>query len=195
MARQGSQERTSSSCCKTDKEDKAETDGATAVNRPLDVVFGSVDKNNAQRLRELNLQLFPVQYNLAFYKEVVSSPPGYAQLGRTTKLLGGVMLTICCRREPVKEGPVGLERTYIMTLGCWKAIAGLESVGSRLLEGVIAQSIHDGVVQVYLHVQTSNTAALRFYRSLGFEATQILRNYYKRIDPPDCYVLRRQLTP
>ncbi|KAF1791442.1 Acyl-CoA N-acyltransferase [Phytophthora cactorum] len=181
MARQGSQERTSSS-----------TDGATAVNRPLDVVFGSVDKNNAQRLRELNLQLFPVQYNLAFYKEVVSSPPGYAQLGRTTKLLGGVMLTICCRREPVKEGPVGLERTYIMTLGCWKAIAGLESSSSRRSHRSV---IHDGVVQVYLHVQTSNTAALRFYRSLGFEATQILRNYYKRIDPPDCYVLRRQLTP
>ncbi|KAG6969066.1 hypothetical protein JG688_00005487 [Phytophthora aleatoria] len=170
MARQGSQERTSSSCCKTDKEDKAEADGATAVNRSLDVVFGSVDKNNAQRLRELNLQLFPVQYNLAFYKEVVSSP------------------------EPVKEGPVGLERTYIMTLGVLESYRRAR-IGSRLLEGVIAQSIHDGVVQVYLHVQTSNTAALRFYRSHGFEATQILRNYYKRIDPPDCYVLRRQLTP
>ncbi|KAG3010159.1 hypothetical protein JG687_00004177 [Phytophthora cactorum] len=191
MARQGSQERTSSSCCKTDKEDKAEADGATAVNRPLDVVFGSVDKNNAQRLRELNLQLFPVQYNLAFYKEVVSSPPGYAQLACVRGFAVGA---ICCRREPVKEGPVGLERTYIMTLGVLESYRRAR-IGSRLLEGVIAQSIHDSVVQVYLHVQTSNTAALRFYRSHGFEATQILRNYYKRIDPPDCYVLRRQLTP
>lgn len=68
-------------------------------------------------------------------------------------------------------------------------------IGSRLLEGVIAQSARDGVAQVYLHVQTSNTAALRFYLSHGFEATQILRNYYKRIEPPDCYVLRRQLLP
>ncbi|CAH0492368.1 unnamed protein product [Peronospora farinosa] len=68
-------------------------------------------------------------------------------------------------------------------------------IGSRLLEGVIAQSIQDGVVQVYLHVQTSNIAALQFYRSHGFEATEILRNYYKHIDPPDCYVLRRHLTP
>ncbi|EGZ12990.1 hypothetical protein PHYSODRAFT_513686 [Phytophthora sojae] len=113
----------------------------------MDVVFGPVDKNNVQRLRELNLQLFPVRYNLAFYKEVVSSLPGYAQ------------------------------------------------IGSRLLEGVVAQSIQDGVAQVYLHVQTSNKAALRFYIAHGFEATQILRNYYKRIEPPDCYVLRRQLTP
>ncbi|KAL4162153.1 hypothetical protein PRNP1_002701 [Phytophthora ramorum] len=143
-------------------------------------------KDNVQRLRELNLQLFPVRYNLAFYKEVVSSPPGYAQLACIGSYAVGA---ICCRREPVEGGHEGLERTYIMTLG----VAG--KLSSRLLEGVIAQSTRDGVVQVYLHVQTSNTAALRFYVSHGFEATQILRNYYKHIEPPDCYVLRRQLTP
>uniref|UniRef100_H3G547 N-acetyltransferase domain-containing protein n=1 Tax=Phytophthora ramorum TaxID=164328 RepID=H3G547_PHYRM len=106
---------------------------------------GPVDRDNVQRLRELNLQLFPVRYNLAFYKEVA------------------------------------LVLNFVI------------HAASRLLEGVIAQSTRDGVVQVYLHVQTSNTAALRFYVSHGFEATQILRNYYKHIEPPDCYVLRRQL--
>ncbi|KAG7375573.1 hypothetical protein PHYPSEUDO_000603 [Phytophthora pseudosyringae] len=164
---------------------------ATSVMAAVDVVLAAVDKNNVQRLREFNLQLFPVRYNLAFYKEVVSSPPGYAQLA----CVGGYAVgAICCRREPVGEGPVGLERTYIMTLGVMETYRRAR-IGSRLLEGVIAQSVKDGVVQVYLHVQTSNTAALRFYLAHGFEATQILHNYYKRIDPPDCYVLRRQLTP
>ncbi|KAI9984029.1 hypothetical protein PInf_005319 [Phytophthora infestans] len=174
------------------------------------VVFEPVDKSNVQRLRELNLQLFPVRYNLAFYKEVVSSPPGYAQLGKRTKLgkltsfdtmylwsacVGSYAVgAICCRREPVKEGPEGLERTYIMTLGVLESYRRAR-IGSQLLEKVVAQSAQDGVVQVYLHVQTSNSAALRFYRSHGFEATQILRDYYKHIEPPDCYVLRRQLTP
>ncbi|KAL3663357.1 hypothetical protein V7S43_011762 [Phytophthora oleae] len=155
------------------------------------VEIGPVDKNNVQRLRELNLQLFPVRYNLAFYKEVVSCSEGYAQLA----CVGGYAVgAICCRREPVAEGPAGLERMYIMTLGVLESYRRTR-IGSRLLEGAIAQSIKDGVVQVYLHVQTSNSAALRFYLSHGFEATQILRNYYKRIEPPDCYVLRRQLTP
>ncbi|EEY60441.1 acetyltransferase (GNAT) family, putative [Phytophthora infestans T30-4] len=155
------------------------------------VVFEPVDKSNVQRLRELNLQLFPVRYNLAFYKEVVSSPPGYAQLACVGSYAVGA---ICCRREPVKEGPEGLERTYIMTLGVLESYRRAR-IGSQLLEKVVAQSAQDGVVQVYLHVQTSNSAALRFYRSHGFEATQILRDYYKHIEPPDCYVLRRQLTP
>ncbi|POM70484.1 Acetyltransferase (GNAT) family, partial [Phytophthora palmivora] len=101
---------------------------------------------------------------------------------------------ICCRREHVEGGTEGLERTYIMTLGVVESYRRAR-IGTRLLQGVIAQSIQDGVVQIYLHVQTSNTAALRFYRSHDFEATQILRNYYKHIEPPDCYVLRRQLTP
>ncbi|GMF36520.1 unnamed protein product [Phytophthora fragariaefolia] len=83
-------------------------------------------------------------------------------------------------------------KELIVTIAC---IGIAYAAGSRLLEGVVAQSIRDGVGQVYLHVQTSNTAALRFYLAHGFEATQILRNYYKRIKPPDCYVLRRQLNP
>jgi hypothetical protein len=44
--------------------------------------------------------------------------------------------------------------------------------------------------EVYLHVQTSNADALSFYRKkFGFETRGIIRNYYKRIEPPDCYVL------
>lgn len=88
MARQGSTS-TASTSCKTSKhlcdKEAADADGTrpvAAVTTAMDVVFGPVDKNNVQRLRELNLQLFPVRYNLAFYKEVVSSLPGYAQIGR-----------------------------------------------------------------------------------------------------------------
>ncbi|KAG6614875.1 Acetyltransferase (GNAT) family [Phytophthora cinnamomi] len=191
--------RSLSSSCKSSKQlsdrEAAGADGTrpvAAVMAAGDVVFGPVDKSNVQRLRELNLQLFPVRYNLAFYKEVVSSPPGYAQIA----CVGGgfAVGAICCRREPVEGGSEGLERTYIMTLGVLEGYRRAR-IGSRLLEGVVAQSIRDGVVQVYLHVQTSNAAALRFYLAHGFEATQILRNYYKGIEPPDCYVLRRQLIP
>ncbi|KAE9042356.1 hypothetical protein PR003_g1661 [Phytophthora rubi] len=194
MARQGSNS-TASTTSKQLSDEEAADDGTrpvAGVMPAVDVVFAPVDKNNVQRLRELNLQLFPVRYNLVFYKEVVGSPPGYAQIACVR---GGFAVgAICCRREPVEGGPEGLERTYIMTLGVLEGYRRVR-VGSRLLEGVVAQSIQDGVAQVYLHVQTSNNAALRFYLAHGFEATQILRNYYKRIEPPDCYVLRRQLTP
>ncbi|CAI5706963.1 unnamed protein product [Peronospora effusa] len=159
--------------------------------KTVDVVICPVDNHNVHRLQELNLQLLAVRYNLAFYKEVLGAPLGYAQLVCVGDYAVGA---IFCRRERMEEGLDGLQRTYIMTFGVMENYRRAR-IGSRLLEGVIAQSIQDGVVQVYLHVQTSNIAALQFYRSHGFEATEILRNYYKHIDPPDCYVLRRHLTP
>ncbi|RLN36647.1 hypothetical protein BBI17_002676 [Phytophthora kernoviae] len=176
----------------TDTIHEEESRQAHPMAASLDVTYCPVDRDNVQRLRELNCQLFPVRYNLAFYKEVVSSPPGYAQLA----CIGGgfAVGAICCRREPVEGGPDGLQRTYIMTLGVVEGYRRAR-IGSRLLEGVITQSAQDGIMQVYLHVQTSNTAALRFYFAHGFEATQVLRNYYKHIEPPDCYILCRQLTP
>lgn len=64
-------------------------------------------------------------------------------------------------------------------------------VGSLLLESVIAQARKDGLAYVYLHVQSSNTAAQRFYLARGFEVTKVMRNYYSQLTPPHCFVLRR----
>lgn len=66
------------------------------------------------------------------------------------------------------------------------------------------------VLEVYLHVQTrydsrqyflkcsdpislmySNEEARQFYISHGFEQTGMIENYYKRIEPPHCFVLHK----
>jgi ribosomal protein S18 acetylase RimI-like enzyme len=46
-----------------------------------------------------------------------------------------------------------------------------------------------------LHVQTSNDAALEFYKKFGFTVTDTIKDYYKRIDPPDCFVLSKPVVP
>lgn len=46
---------------------------------------------------------------------------------------------------------------------------------------------------VYLHVQTNNEAAIAFYNKFGFEIADTIKDYYKRIEPPDCYVLQKKL--
>ena len=50
------------------------------------------------------------------------------------------------------------------------------------------------VQEAYLHVQTSNTEGIEFYKKFGFEVGEILTSYYgRRVDPPDALILRRKL--
>ena len=49
------------------------------------------------------------------------------------------------------------------------------------------------IIEVYLNVQTSNEDARQFYLKNGFIQTDMIPNYYKRIDPPDSFVLKKSL--
>jgi ribosomal protein S18 acetylase RimI-like enzyme len=51
------------------------------------------------------------------------------------------------------------------------------------------------VDEVYLHVQTSNEDAVAFYKKFDFEVVGTIENYYKRIEPPHCYILQKKLKP
>lgn len=42
-------------------------------------------------------------------------------------------------------------------------------------------------------LQTSNDDAKQFYLANGFISTEIIKDYYKRIEPPDCFLLRKSM--
>jgi hypothetical protein len=80
-----------------------------------------------------------------------------------------------------------------MTLGILAPYRGL-GIGAALLQRVLAAVEFDAnICEAYLHVQTSNEEALRFYAKAGFDITDTIRNYYKRLEPPDCHVLTLRL--
>jgi ribosomal protein S18 acetylase RimI-like enzyme len=65
--------------------------------------------------------------------------------------------------------------------------------GSALVQSVLDAVAKAGdVKEVYLHVWTKNEEAVRFYETkFGFSRDAgTVANYYRRIDPPDAYVLR-----
>ena len=67
-------------------------------------------------------------------------------------------------------------------------------VGSLLLKHALSVALEDpNIEEAYLHVQTNNQGAIRFYEREGFEVREMIKNYYKRIDPPDCYILHKWL--
>lgn len=47
--------------------------------------------------------------------------------------------------------------------------------------------------RVYLHVQESNTAAMAFYQREGFICDRLIEGYYKKIQPPNAYLLSKLL--
>jgi N-alpha-acetyltransferase 50 len=105
----------------------------------------------------------------------------------------------------------GKHRLYIMTLAVLAAYRG-RGIGAQLIQSVLdyCDSINDGsptddklkhdpilpkrVDEIALHVQISNEDAIRFYTSkFGFEKGEMVENYYRRIDPPHCYILSKKL--
>lgn len=47
----------------------------------------------------------------------------------------------------------------------------------------------------FRHVQVNNESAIEFYKKFGFEVVDLKKNYYKRIEPADAYVLQKNLKP
>ncbi|KUF85713.1 N-alpha-acetyltransferase 50 [Phytophthora nicotianae] len=163
-------------------------------------------------LHDINEKLFPVKYNDVFYEYVTDAPEGYCKLGtlscygkysdRGRKLTefavafandGTAIGTVCCEVEKVRISGKRRYRLCILTIGVLDKYRR-SKLGSLLLESVIKQARRDRLAYVYLHVQTCNAAAQRFYLVHGFEVTKLMRNYYSQLNPPHCFVLRKQLS-
>jgi N-alpha-acetyltransferase 50 len=86
-------------------------------------------------------------------------------------------------------------RMYIMTLGVY-AMYRSRGIGSRLLTTSLNEASEDeNVVDAYLHVQTNNDLAIKFYCDrFGFERGDVIEKYYKRIEPDSAVVLRLDMS-
>lgn len=97
----------------------------------------------------------------------------------------------------VVDSRVPRQRLYIMTLAVLAPYRG-RGTGRKLLQSALdycRRQLSSVVDQVALHVQISNTDAIRFYtRHFDFCKGEMVRNYYKRIQPPHCYMLYKHLS-
>jgi ribosomal protein S18 acetylase RimI-like enzyme len=64
-------------------------------------------------------------------------------------------------------------------------------IGGQLLRYILKAALESpdaaGVREVYLHVQVGNDDALSFYIHHGFNVKGRLWNYYRKIQPADCF--------
>jgi ribosomal protein S18 acetylase RimI-like enzyme len=164
--------------------------------------FEEVSDANVSELEQINLAIFPIRYPPQVYKDVVQcsvsflareGDPGEGDPGegdrRGTRPVGAV----ACRLEKAPDlgGQVLL---YIITIGVLAPYrnAGL---GAALLEkalGTVREFLPE-VVLARLHVQVSNTDAIRFYEKHGFKVVETVENYYLRTEPRHAVVLELSL--
>mmetsp|Transcript_27760 Transcript_27760/g.39025 ORF Transcript_27760/g.39025 Transcript_27760/m.39025 type:complete len:181 (+) Transcript_27760:213-755(+) len=177
--------------------------------KQLEIEFGAITADNVEQLRKVNAACFPVSYNDGFYKDVVARKD--EGLNKFAYVNGFVVGAVCTRVEDMPsagsssvksgggdEGEVR-SRLYIMTLGVLAAYRG-RGIGSKMIASILEyyeQHKDDElstVDEITLHVQTSNTDAMKFYTSrFGFVKGEMVENYYRRIDPPHCYILSKKL--
>jgi ribosomal protein S18 acetylase RimI-like enzyme len=153
------------------------------------VVLGPVRENYVAQLKLLNQAIFPVRYQESFYKDCLAAGD-VTQLAFYQDVLVGA---VACRLEAPPGGAEGKGKLYIMTLGVLSPYRG-QGVGRRLLMHTLAEARKQNQAsEVYLHVQTNNDDAVNFYKKHDFEITETIKGYYRKIDPPDCYVLSFKL--
>lgn len=172
--------------------------------KQLKLEFGPITADNVEVLRKVNEACFPVSYQESFYKDVVER--NNEGLNKFAYWNGLAVGAVCTRVEDIlpadgdEENPgIKNQRLYIMTLGVLAAYRG-RGAGSQLVQSVIDyyESEKDAsllnVREICLHVQISNGDAIKFYTErFGFEKGPMVENYYRRIDPPHCYLLYKKL--
>lgn len=76
----------------------------------------------------------------------------------------------------------------------WERYLFLHFLGSILIEHIMEnarRATNPIITSLYLHVQTVNEQAIRFYERNGFRIQTIVRDYYKLIENRDAYILSR----
>jgi ribosomal protein S18 acetylase RimI-like enzyme len=150
------------------------------------------------QLRKINTASFPIQYNENFYHDILKR--NNASLNKFAYYKEFIVGAVCCRIEDVQdkkdcEEKKQKKRLYIMTLAVLAAYRG-RGIGSKLLQSILDYCGTVQVDEITLHVQISNQGAIRFYTErFQFEQGDMVENYYRRIDPPHCYVLYKDMRP
>ena len=192
------------------------------MSTKLAVQIGDVTPANVAQLKTLNVNTLPVRYSDKFYKDLVTSgnqkymkfafwngfavggvcariEPDSEQEGVSKLYIMTINVLPAYRRRGIGACPSSIHSRFVspphFTNPCTIPLF-LPPPAATLLQHVLDEATKEtssSIVEVYLHVQTSNLEAKNFYLSHGFVETGVIANYYKRIEPPDCFILQRKL--
>ncbi|PNW86932.1 hypothetical protein CHLRE_02g101850v5 [Chlamydomonas reinhardtii] len=156
------------------------------AKRELAVSFDIVREKNLEQLKLLNSVIFPMKYADEVYRQCMACGD-LTQLAYHNDVLVGA-ITVRCERQPN-----GKAKAYIATLGVLAPYRNF-AIGAKLLQRSLAAAQQDpNIEEAFVHVQVDNEDAIRFYQRHGFEKGEVVKDYYKKLSPPDAVVMSKKL--
>ena len=155
--------------------------------KEIKVVFGDINKNNYNQLKQLNNLYLSVRYGDGFYYRIIKHLR-YGRFAYYNDIIVGAITWKYDHCEETKE-----KNVYIMTINVLEAYQR-NKIGSQLLQELI--KLHKDMKEINyinLHVQVSNEIARQFYLNAGFEEVKKIDDYYTDVEPKGAYYLRYKL--
>ena len=155
--------------------------------KKIKVVFGEINRNNYNQLKQLNNLSLPVRYSDGFYYSIVN----HSRFGRFAYLNDVIVGAITWKYDHCEN--TNEKNIYIMTINVLEHYKRYK-IGTQLLQKLI--NLHKDMKEICyinLHVQETNEIARKFYLNAGFEEVKKIDNYYTDIEPKGAYYLRYKL--
>lgn len=115
---------------------------------------------------QVNRKSLPVGYDLAKWAEMIGEKSSF--VATLSELVVGYVVAT------QSQDPVGLAIVSIAVDPAHRR----HGLGRKLLAACLNQARKDRYSQVVLRVQTLNRPALELYQSMGFKATETMKDYY-----------------
>ena len=158
------------------------------------IVIRLAEKNTVDEISRINLIVLPVSYPPKVYSQMVSDGMSFIayRVNPKTNKEEAVGAIGCIFKKDTIASPdsVGLCIASLSVLAAHRS----KGIGGKLLEHVLEQVREKNeTCVVYLQTQINNDDAVKFYEKHGFSILQKVDNFYKRLDPPHCFVLARTI--
>lgn len=121
-------------------------------------------------------------YDYNFYYKVLSSNLSYAYK------MDKELIAVCLVELDIRKKLISI------ALLCVKKAYQRNGLGKSLLNYCLNNCIKKGYSEIFLHVATTNTPAIKLYKKLGFKEIDIIKGYYFNDSPPDrdAYLMKYQ---
>ncbi|EFC42229.1 acetyltransferase [Naegleria gruberi] len=143
-------------------------------------------------MAQINGIVLPVNFSAKIYSQMVQDKYSFVAFVKNPKT--GKDEAVGAIGCVLKSDPHACPNTSGLCIASLAVLAKYRSkgIGSKLLNQVIELvECQKKLITVYLQTQVNNDDGIKFYQRHNFSIITRIEKFYRRLDPPDCFVLSR----